>query len=172
VSVTATILPGSLTADYTTFIRARLDKSNTKERHLKNYSAAAPADGTMNTAQPMASTKLLEAEAKDRAHRRRDKRVRMDPDTLRDKVYESFDKAKGGHSHWKLADLVQRLGQPQAYLKEVLSEVCDFNKSGEHINTWSLKVEHQLGDDLVSTAPVPTPVVSAPISNTVSLRLR
>lgn len=36
----------------------------------------------------------------------------------------------------------------QSYLKDVLSEMCDFHKSGEHIHTFTLKPSYQrAGDD-------------------------
>jgi transcription initiation factor TFIIF subunit beta len=41
--------------------------------------------------------------------------------------------------YWRLQDLRQRTQQPEAYLKEVLSDIATLNRAGEHASMWELK---------------------------------
>ncbi|KAJ7049469.1 transcription initiation factor IIF, beta subunit [Mycena amicta] len=41
--------------------------------------------------------------------------------------------------HWGIKPLRERTQQPEAYLKEVLSEVAFLNRAGEHASMWELK---------------------------------
>lgn len=40
--------------------------------------------------------------------------------------------------HWSVKLLRERTQQPEAYLKEVLSEIAFMHRSGEHNGTWEL----------------------------------
>ena len=40
--------------------------------------------------------------------------------------------------HWSVKQLRERTQQPEAYLKEVLSEIAFMHRSGEHNGTWEL----------------------------------
>ena len=42
-------------------------------------------------------------------------------------------------THWKLQDLIEQTKQPADFLKEILKEMCEFQKRGEHQGTWVLK---------------------------------
>jgi len=42
-------------------------------------------------------------------------------------------------THWTTKDLVDKTGQPQDFLKEILKEMCEFDKRGEHQGTWRVK---------------------------------
>ncbi len=42
-------------------------------------------------------------------------------------------------SHWGLRPLRDKTQQPEAYLKEVLSEIAFLHRSGEHNGMWELK---------------------------------
>ena len=41
--------------------------------------------------------------------------------------------------HWSARELRQRTEQPEAYLKEVLQEIADLHRSGEHTGMYELK---------------------------------
>jgi hypothetical protein len=42
-------------------------------------------------------------------------------------------------THWTTKDLIDKTDQPEAYLKMILKEMCEYDKRGEHQGTWRLK---------------------------------
>lgn len=42
-------------------------------------------------------------------------------------------------THWKTQDLIEQTQQPEAFLKMILKEMCEYEKRGEHQGTWVLK---------------------------------
>jgi transcription initiation factor TFIIF subunit beta len=45
--------------------------------------------------------------------------------------------------HWGLRPLRDKTQQPEAYLKEVLSEIAFLHRSGEHNGMWELKENYK-----------------------------
>lgn len=52
---------------------------------------------------------------------------------------------------WSVKTLRERTQQPEAYLKEVLSEIATMHRSGEHNGTWELKANFK-GDGVCACA--------------------
>ncbi|KAJ3276181.1 hypothetical protein HDV01_005629 [Terramyces sp. JEL0728] len=74
-----------------------------------------------------------------------DKKERMDKDPLLDILFGMFE-AKQYYSFKQLADKYltfnSRTNQPQAWLKEILAEVCILNKKGEHAGFYELNPDY------------------------------
>ncbi|CCM02777.1 uncharacterized protein FIBRA_04885 [Fibroporia radiculosa] len=60
--------------------------------------------------------------------------ARMPRDQLLDGLFRAFQERE----HWSIKVLRERTQQPEAYLKEVLSEIAFLHRSGEHNGTWEL----------------------------------
>jgi transcription initiation factor TFIIF subunit beta len=65
--------------------------------------------------------------------------ARVDRNVLIDKLLDLFKKYK----IWALRDLKARVNQPEAYLREVLSEIAVMWKNGDWTGKWELKKEYQ-----------------------------
>lgn len=61
--------------------------------------------------------------------------ARMPRNQLLDELFRHFQERE----RWSIKVLRDRTQQPEAYLKEVLSEIADLNRSGEFNGTWELK---------------------------------
>lgn len=61
--------------------------------------------------------------------------ARMPRNQLLDELFRLFQERE----RWSIKVLRDRTQQPEAYLKEVLSEIADLNRSGEFNGTWELK---------------------------------
>jgi len=60
--------------------------------------------------------------------------ARMPRDQLLDELFRAFQERE----RWSIKVLRERTQQPEAYLKEVLSEVAFLHRSGEHNGSWEL----------------------------------
>lgn len=60
--------------------------------------------------------------------------ARMPRNQLLDMLFGLFRERE----HWAVKMLRERTQQPEAYLKEVLSEIAFMHRSGEHNGTWEL----------------------------------
>ena len=60
--------------------------------------------------------------------------ARMPRDQLLDELFRAFQERE----RWPIKLLRERTQQPEAYLKEVLSEIASLHRSGEHNGTWEL----------------------------------
>lgn len=67
------------------------------------------------------------------------KRVRDDPEVVREKLYKAFEK----HQYYTLKDLVGITEQPVVHLKAILRDVCNYNVKNPHKNTYELKPEYR-----------------------------
>ncbi|GBG62670.1 hypothetical protein CBR_g31689 [Chara braunii] len=67
------------------------------------------------------------------------KRIRQDRNDLEDVVFKLFDE----QSFWPLKQLVQKTQQPVAFLKEVLNDLCIYNKRGQHQGMYEMKPEYK-----------------------------
>lgn len=67
------------------------------------------------------------------------KRVRMERADLEPLLFRLFEEQPS----WSLKHLVETTNQPNQYIKEVLNELCTFNKRGASQGTWVLKPEYR-----------------------------
>ncbi|KAJ3211912.1 hypothetical protein HDU67_004184 [Dinochytrium kinnereticum] len=68
-----------------------------------------------------------------------DKRERIPKEELINQIFEAFKES----SYYSFKELLERLKQPQTYLKEVINEVCVLMKKGEEHGKYALKPEFQ-----------------------------
>ncbi|KAL7117392.1 hypothetical protein ACP275_03G069500 [Erythranthe tilingii] len=67
------------------------------------------------------------------------KRTRRDRGELEDIMFKLFEK----QTNWSLKQLVQETDQPAQFLKEILNELCVYNKRGANQGTYELKPEYK-----------------------------
>lgn len=67
------------------------------------------------------------------------KRVRMERADLEPLLFRLFEEQPS----WSLKQLVETTNQPNQYIKEVLNELCTFNKRGASQGTWTLRPEYR-----------------------------
>ncbi|CAL1384091.1 unnamed protein product [Linum trigynum] len=67
------------------------------------------------------------------------KRTRRDRGELEDIMFKLFEK----QPNWALKQLVQETDQPAQFLKEILNELCVYNKRGSNQGTYELKPEYK-----------------------------
>jgi transcription initiation factor TFIIF subunit beta len=68
--------------------------------------------------------------------------ARMPRNQLLDILFSAFRE----QPHWGLKALRERTQQPEAYLKEVLTEIAALARAGEHAGTYALKPNFATGD--------------------------
>ncbi|KAF8075567.1 hypothetical protein N665_1080s0006 [Sinapis alba] len=72
------------------------------------------------------------------------KRTRRDRGELEAIMFKLFE----GQPNWTLKQLVQETDQPAQFLKEILNELCVYNKRGSNQGTYELKPEYKkAGED-------------------------
>ncbi|KAL2504038.1 Transcription initiation factor IIF [Abeliophyllum distichum] len=67
------------------------------------------------------------------------KRTRRDRGELEDIMFKLFER----QPNWTLKQLVQQTDQPAQFLKEILNELCVYNKRGTNQGTYELKPEYK-----------------------------
>ncbi|CAN1323282.1 Transcription initiation factor IIF subunit beta [Linum perenne] len=67
------------------------------------------------------------------------KRTRRDRGELEDIMFKLFER----QPNWALKQLVQETDQPAQFLKEILNELCVYNKRGSNQGTYELKPEYK-----------------------------
>ncbi|KAG9148991.1 hypothetical protein Leryth_010596 [Lithospermum erythrorhizon] len=67
------------------------------------------------------------------------KRTRRDRGELEDIMFKLFER----QPNWTLKQLVQETDQPAQFLKEILNELCMYNKRGTNQGTYELKPEYK-----------------------------
>uniref|UniRef100_A0A2P2J641 Uncharacterized protein MANES_05G153300 n=3 Tax=Rhizophora mucronata TaxID=61149 RepID=A0A2P2J641_RHIMU len=67
------------------------------------------------------------------------KRTRRDRAELEDIMFKLFER----QPNWALKQLVQETDQPAQFLKEILNELCVYNKRGTNQGTYELKPEYK-----------------------------
>lgn len=75
-----------------------------------------------------------------------DRRERISRDELINLLFNMFEQ----QPHWKFKDLLARTQQPQAYLKEVLFEICILNKRGPYLGNYELKPEFKRQEEIIN----------------------
>ncbi|KAE9586733.1 hypothetical protein Lal_00004680 [Lupinus albus] len=71
------------------------------------------------------------------------KRTRRDRGELEDIMFKLFER----QPNWALKQLVQETDQPAQFLKEILNELCVYNKRGANQGTYELKPEYKKSVD-------------------------
>lgn len=71
------------------------------------------------------------------------KRTRRDRGELEDIMFKLFERKP----NWALKQLVQETDQPAQFLKEILNELCVYNKRGTNQGTYELKPEYKKAVD-------------------------
>ncbi|CAL0318992.1 unnamed protein product [Lupinus luteus] len=71
------------------------------------------------------------------------KRTRRDRGELEDIMFKLFER----QANWALKQLVQETDQPAQFLKEILNELCVYNKRGANQGTYELKPEYKKSVD-------------------------
>ncbi|KAK6975380.1 general transcription factor IIF subunit 2, partial [Biomphalaria glabrata] len=66
-----------------------------------------------------------------------EKRSRAEKEKVMDVLFNAFEK----HQFYNVKDLVGITKQPVPYLKEILTEICNYNMTAPHKNMWELKPE-------------------------------
>lgn len=67
------------------------------------------------------------------------KRTRRDRSELEDIMFKLFER----QPNWTLKQLVQETDQPAQFLKEIMNELCVYNKRGSNQGTYELKPEYK-----------------------------
>ncbi|KAK1402672.1 transcription initiation factor IIF subunit beta [Heracleum sosnowskyi] len=67
------------------------------------------------------------------------KRSRRDRSELEDTIFKLFER----QPKWTLKQLVQETDQPAQFLREILNELCVYNKRGSNQGTYELKPEYK-----------------------------
>jgi len=124
----------ALSAEYRELCRKRLEKSMMKTRVIKKVDDDAIANAF--TVRPVRSSVTPSYHKK----REEDKRVRGAKGEVLDLIFSAFAK----NPYWDLKSLINHTDQPQAYLKELLQEVCIYNKKGPNRLMYELKPEFKV----------------------------
>ena len=81
-------------------------------------------------------------------------------------ISDSILKAFKQYQYWQLRDLKRELGQPETYVKEILSRFATMWRNGDHVNTWELKSEWKDRDPEYSNANSVAPAKGEAASDT------
>jgi hypothetical protein len=152
-SVTGTVselanLTPKIDSSYGRLIKQREVKSNTKYELMKQTDKdVVPALHQMNKVSAAINRASKQAEPKE-------KKARISKEELMPKIFQLFEK----QPFWALKDLSDETQQPVGYLKEILEEICEYNRRGSNKGKYELKEqykttqpqeqqEHRDGDD-------------------------
>ncbi|KAJ6846757.1 transcription initiation factor IIF subunit beta-like [Iris pallida] len=75
------------------------------------------------------------------------KRTRRDRRELENIIFKLFER----QPNWALKQLVQETDQPEQFLKEILNDLCVYNKRGPHQGTHELKPEYKKSSEEMDT---------------------
>lgn len=76
------------------------------------------------------------------------KRTRRDRRELENIIFKLFER----QPNWALKQLVKETDQPEQFLKEILNDLCVYNKRGPHQGTHELKPEYKKSTEEMETA--------------------
>lgn len=129
--------PNNFVSDeYRKLCRERLDKSKIKTRTLQ---VLENDHGVYIRPQPTAVGPTYAAKKKATiAKAPETKRIRIERGDLEDLVFKLFEQ----QPYWTLKQLVAETQQPEAFLKEVMGDLCTYNKRGPNQGKYELKPEY------------------------------
>jgi len=114
---------------YRHLVRERVEKTKMRERAL------IPIEENQ-----VGSFKIDKQRLHDPKKRRmEDRRERMGKEELMDVLFTIFEEK----THFDLRTLVERTDQPMQYLKDILSEICVYNKRGKNKSLYELKPQYK-----------------------------
>jgi len=116
--------------EYKTLVRERVDKSKIRDRVLKKIED--------NQVGPT-KHRLGDSKVVPKKRRMEDRRERKPKEQLMDLLFRTFEE----QDHFDLRALVERTDQPMQYLKEILSEICIYNKRGKYKSLYELKPQYK-----------------------------
>ncbi|KAL8459078.1 hypothetical protein ACS0TY_035682 [Phlomoides rotata] len=130
--------------EYRRMCRERTNKSMVKSRQIQviNNDRGAymrPMPGMMGLITSTSKDKKKPAPVKGSDV----KRTRRDRGELEDIMFKLFER----QPNWTLKQLVQETDQPAQFLKEILNELCVYNKRGTNQGTYELKPEYKKSMD-------------------------
>ncbi|XP_047335025.1 general transcription factor IIF subunit 2-like [Impatiens glandulifera] len=129
--------------EYSKMCRERTNKSNIKNRQVQ----VIDNDRGMHM-RPMPGMIGLSASSSSNKDKKKTttpvkpidvKRTRRDRGELEDIMFKLFER----QPNWTLKQLVQETDQPAQFLKEILNELCVYNKRGSNQGTYELKPEYK-----------------------------
>ncbi|KAL0432390.1 UNVERIFIED_CONTAM: hypothetical protein Slati_2573300 [Sesamum latifolium] len=126
--------------EYRKMCRERTNKSMIKNRQVQvinndNGVHMRPMPGMMGFITSTSKDKKKAAPVKSSEV----KRTRRDRGELEDIMFKLFER----QPNWALKQLVQETDQPAQFLKEILNELCVYNKRGTNQGTYELKPEYK-----------------------------
>ncbi|KAK4434560.1 hypothetical protein Salat_0618800 [Sesamum alatum] len=126
--------------EYRKMCRERTNKSMIKNRQVQvinndNGAHMRPMPGMMGFITSTSKDKKKAAPVKSSEV----KRTRRDRGELEDIMFKLFER----QPNWALKQLVQETDQPAQFLKEILNELCVYNKRGTNQGTYELKPEYK-----------------------------
>ncbi|XP_063721565.1 general transcription factor IIF subunit 2-like [Symsagittifera roscoffensis] len=66
-------------------------------------------------------------------------KTREEPEVVKEKIFKAFEL----HQYYSIQDLQRKTGQPVGYLKDILTEIADYNRNPPHRFTWELKPQYR-----------------------------
>ncbi|KAI5066414.1 hypothetical protein GOP47_0019038 [Adiantum capillus-veneris] len=134
--------PNTLVSDeYRKLCRERTDKSKLKTRTLQ---VLENDHGGYMRPQPVMIGPTYAAKRKPTvAKAPESKRIRIERGELEVMVFKLFEQ----QPYWTLKQLVNETQQPEAFLKEVMSELCIYNKRGPNQGKYELKPEFRMSTE-------------------------
>jgi len=129
----------ALAREYRELCRRRLEKSTSKDREIKVID-----DKAAIAVKPIARHYIQY-----KAHQKTEKlkRVTESKDEVLNRIFSAFAKSP----YWDLKSLIVHTDQPQATLKEVLNEVCVYNKRGPNRLMYELKEQYKIKPKATTT---------------------
>ncbi|KAB5557635.1 hypothetical protein DKX38_008544 [Salix brachista] len=126
--------------EYHKLCRERTDKSMVKNRQIQVINN----DRGVHMRPMPGMVGLISSSSKDKKRtqpvKQSDvKRTRRDRGELEDIMFKLFER----QPNWALKQLVQETDQPAQFLKEILNELCVYNKRGTNQGTYELKPEYK-----------------------------
>lgn len=150
----------SLTEGYRRRMKERTKAANTHTRTIKRIEDEHPGgrgginmltSGISNTKGFVDLVKTKPKPVKGQFERM----ARMPRDQLFDALFNAFREKE----HWSIKALREKLQQPEAYLKEALSDIAILHRSGEYNGTWELTENYKRdvvkGEHVVAPPPPP-----------------
>ncbi|KAK1309559.1 hypothetical protein QJS10_CPA09g01912 [Acorus calamus] len=77
------------------------------------------------------------------------KRTRRDRHELENIIFKLFER----QPNWSLKQLVLETDQPEQFMKEILNDLCVYNKRGPNQGTHELKLEYKKSTEPAGTPP-------------------
>ncbi|RHY34395.1 hypothetical protein DYB32_000970 [Aphanomyces invadans] len=115
-----------------------LYKKQLGDRYIKSMQKGTPKQVkgsiTLKIPKPRESDDEEEDDAK-YSKEKDSKKIKMDREALKNEIFKQFEK----RDFWPLKELNLHCRQPEAYLKEILREICIYHKKGPNKSCYELQ---------------------------------